>query len=229
MKKLLIIDDVPLFMSGLANYLQQHLDFDIHKVDLSETGILQTVDQIKPDFVIVNIYFGDQVNLELLKSIHKLLPNVKLLAVAKDRVNHVVLSIFKSGCQGLLLKSASEKAFLKAVQTIQSGEDFYTQDSVRIILDHLSKGNPDIQPPPHPFSVRELEIIQLICKQLTAKEIAQELFISDKTVDFHRQKLMEKMGVRNMTGIVLFAIKNKIIDMEDLSLIPSTNEKDAAG
>lgn len=230
MKKLLIIDEVPLFITGLATYLQQHLDMDIHRVDGFYEGLFQKVADVKPEFIVANISIGEQVNLELIKSLIKLLPSVKILAIANSRLNDVVLNIFKSGCKGLLYKTEKEEVYLQAIKTIVAGDDYYTPDAVKVILDHFAKGNPDNQKlkPVHQFSVRELEIIRLICMQLTAKEIGHELFISEKTVDFHRQKLVEKMGVRNMTGIIIYAIKNRIIDVADVPLLHAKEEKDVA-
>ncbi len=227
MKKLLIIDDIPLFIAGLTYYLEQHTDYEIHSVDDFYGGLLAKVSELEPDLVIVNVTTTGQLNIELIKSIVKLIPAVRILAISDFRLKEGTMNIFKSGCKGLLFKGEQAEVYLRAVQAVMEGDDFYTPDAVKIILDHFSKGNPDNLKirQTHQFSVRELEIIRLICRQLTAKEIGNELFISEKTVDFHRQKLVERMGVRNMSGIILYAIKNKLVDVETIPLMEVSNEK----
>ena len=98
------------------------------------------------------------------------------------------------------------------------GEDFYTKDAVTVIINRFARGNPEVQSIiKHPdFSERELEIIKLICYQKTAKEISAKLFISIKTVDYHRQKIIEKMKTQSIIGLVLFAIKNNIVNLDDI-------------
>jgi len=144
-----------------------------------------------------------------------------VIALSRFDKENDIMDMLKAGSKGLLLKSGDMDELSQALEKVWNGEEYYSRKAVEVIIQRFARGNPDVKSllKVPGFSERELEIIKLICQQKTAKEIAQILFVSEKTVDFHRQKIIEKMNVKNITGLVVYAIKKGLVNMNELDVI----------
>lgn len=205
---LVIVDDHTLLSQAIAGVVSNFEDFEV--LYTCKNGA-ELVDQFKMQKNIPNIVLMD-VNMpimngfettEWLKSNH---PQVKVIALSVEEDENTILKMLRSGARGYMLKDTDKKtlemALLKVVET-----GFYHSNSVSEILMNSFNGNtaPDIM-----LKDREIELLKLICTELTYKEIADIMKTSPKTIDGYRDILFVKLNVKNRIGLVLYAIKNKI-------------------
>jgi len=220
MADILIVDDEPIFRLGLREFLHQK---QLHKV-IGEAGTgeeaITLAERLRPDVVIIDSCLSGTNGIEATVRILKHNPDIKVIALSRFETEQEIMDMLRAGSKGLIFKLGSASEILTALEKVMDDEEFYSKEAVQIIINRFAKGNPEVKnllrlPG---FSERETDIIRLICMQKTAKEIGQELFISEKTVDFHRQKIIEKMNVRNIIGLVLYAIKNNLINISELEI-----------
>jgi len=213
-----IVDDYPFFRLGLKEYLSQNQNFKI--VGEAGTGLegIAMAQTLKPDIVIMDVDMPGTNGIEATGAILKSNPEIKVIALSRFENEDEIMEMLKAGSKGLLLKSGEMDELLHAIDKVMGNEEFYSRKAVEAIIQRFAKGNPDVKAllKIPGFSDRELGIIKLICQQKTAKEIGQILFISEKTVDFHRQKIIEKMNVKNIIGLVVFAIKKGLVSIDEL-------------
>jgi DNA-binding NarL/FixJ family response regulator len=217
---IIIVDPFPFFRMGVREYLSQNQNFKIVGETGSGTEAIAMAENLRPDIIIMEVNVNGIGGVDAASTIIKNNPDIKIIALSCFDNEEDIMEMLKAGAKGLLLKSGETDELLHAIEKVQNNEEFYSRKAVEAIIHRFAKGNPDVKTllKPPGFSDRELGIIKLICEQKTAKEIGQVLFISEKTVDFHRQKVIEKMNVKNIIGLVVFAIKKGLVRIDELEV-----------
>lgn len=220
MINIVVVDDYPFFRLGLKEYLSQHPHFKI--VGEAGTGneAIELAASLNPHIIIMDVDMPGTNGIEATSLILKNNPDIKIIALSCFEKENDIMEMLKAGSKGLLLKSGDMEELIHAIEKVLKNEEFYSRKAVEVIIHRFAKGNPDVKTllKIPGFSDRELEIIKLICQQKTAKEIGHILFISEKTVDFHRQKIIEKMNAKNIIGLVIYAIKKGLVDVDELEV-----------
>lgn len=217
---ILLVDDYPFFRMGLKKFLSQYKEYKV----IGDTGIgteaLDLAQKLNPDVIIMGVDILGKNSHESIYHILKQNPDTKVIVFSSFENENDIMEILKAGSKGLLSKSGEMDELILALDKVLNNEEYYSRKAVEVIIRRFAKGNPDVKTllKTPGFSDRELEIIKHICHQRTAREIGQLLFISEKTVDFHRQKIIEKMNAKNIIGLVVFAIKKGLVDIEELTL-----------
>jgi DNA-binding NarL/FixJ family response regulator len=221
MADILIVDDHPIFRLGLKEFLTQKSNFKVVGEASNGEEAVEMARILNPQVVIMNTNMPKTNGMEATAQILKQNSSIKIIALSRFDNEDEVMEMLKAGSKGLIYKSGDIEQVIQAIDKVMANEDFYSKEAVEVIINRFARGNPEVKTllKIPGFSERELEIIKLICMQKTAKEIGQLLFISEKTVDFHRQKIIEKMKVKNIIGLVIFAIKNNIINVTDIDLM----------
>lgn len=217
---IVIVDDYPFFRLGLKEYLSQNQNFKIIGEASTGAEAIILAEKLKPAIVIMDVDMPGTNGIEATTAILKANPDIKVIALSRFDKENEIMEMLKAGSKGLLLKSGEMEELLHAIDKVLNNEEFYSRKAVEAIIQRFAKGNPDVKSllKIPGFSDRELGIIKLICQQKTAREIGQILFISEKTVDFHRQKIIEKMNVKNIIGLVVFAIKKGLVSIDELEV-----------
>lgn len=217
MINILVVDHHPIFRLGLKHLLSQVPEYNI----LAEAGngaeAVDLAKKLSPDLVILDLQLSKLDGIKVTRQILAHSDHVKIIALSNFTMEDQVIDMINAGVKGLLFKSDDNHQILNAVEQVLKNEEYFCKGAVEILVNRFARGNPEVRTLIHTsvFSKRELDIIKLICKEKTAKEIGAILFISEKTVDFHRKKIIEKMEVKNMIGLVIYAIKNKIVNIYD--------------
>lgn len=219
MADILIADNEPIFRIGLKEFLQKSNYKVLAEASSGEEAISMT-EELKPATVIIDAHLPKTNGIDATVRILRQNPTVRVIALSRFETDQEVMDMLRAGAKGLLFKTGEADELLQALHKVAENEEYYSKDAVRIIINRFARGNSEVRDLLRlpGFSERETDIIRLICMQKTAKEIGQELFISEKTVDFHRQKIIEKMDVRNIIGLVLYAIKNGLVNIADLEV-----------
>jgi DNA-binding NarL/FixJ family response regulator len=220
MIEILIVDDHPIFRLGLKEFLSHKQHYKV--VGEAGTGdeAIELAKNLNPNIIIMDTDLPKTNGIDATTQILKQNNTIRVIALSHFDNDSEVMEMLKAGSKGLIFKSGDMEEVILAIEKVSCNEEFYSKEAVEVIINRFAKGNPEVKTllKIPGFSDREMDIIKLVCLQKTAKEIGNLLFISEKTVDFHRQKIIEKMAVKNIIGLVLYAIKNGLVNINDLEL-----------
>ncbi|MFA6058812.1 MAG: response regulator transcription factor [Taibaiella sp.] len=215
---IIIVDGCPFSRLGLKTYLNQFSDFRVIGEATSHDQAIELTKVLRPRILIIDMDAIGLNGLNEMNVIVKDYSDCKLIVLSRFENEKNIIEILQSEVKGLLLKSGEMNELAEAVEKVCNNSEYYSRKIIEVVVHHFVRGNREIKPPlvSYNFTQREIEIIKLVCSQKTAKQIGQQLYISEKTVDFHRQKIIEKMDVRNIIGLVVYAIRKGIVDIKEL-------------
>jgi len=206
-------DDHEIFRDGFKLMLTKYPEIKLVGEAASGKELLTITDQLKPDVIITDIKMPLMDGIEATKKILEKYPNMGIIALSMFDDDELIIEMLEAGAKGYLIKNAGKEQITEAIHTVYNDEPYYCKNT-SYKLTHMiaqSRFNPYKKSPKVEFSEREKEIIALICQELTNKEIGDKLFLSVRTVEGHRLKILEKMNVKNTVGLVVYAIKNGIV------------------
>lgn len=208
MIRVLLVDDHKIFTEGVASLL-------LHEPDFEVIGECQKAEQVKHfletntiDVVLLDINLGEESGLNVCKYIVDNYGTVKVLAMSMYNDESFITRMMKNGAMGYILKNTSADELLNAIRTVYAGENYQSKEITEIIMRSLSRQKQqEVNLYQLRFTRREKEVLDLIAKGKTTKEMAQELFISEKTVETHRSNLLSKFEVKNMVSLLKIAME----------------------
>ena len=217
--KILIVDDHAIVRDGVKTMLELD-EFNCHNFTVLEASDEEeTMSMLKSraiDLVLMDYQLEKIDGSSLTGVILNEYPEQLVLALSNYDDIEFTSSMLKSGARGYITKNVGSRELFEAITTVLSGKLFYTQQIANELIERkiLKKGptkkNSD-SPAMALLSKREIEIIQLICEQLTNEEISKKLFLSKRTIDNHRQNILNKLGMVNTAGMVRFAVENGLL------------------
>jgi DNA-binding NarL/FixJ family response regulator len=214
--KLALIDDHILFRKGIKALMidSEKMDclFDTHQGHLFIEW-LDTAGAL-PDVALIDIEMAGMNGIELSEKLQKSFPSIKIIILSMHFRESLVVSLVEKGVRGYLPKNAEPNELLNAIETVHN-RGFYFNDTFLKTMHAAFSGNKKNSSDKtlgFGITAREKEVLHLICREFTTQEIADKLFLSVRTVDGHRNNLLQKTGARNSAGLVLFAIRNSIVD-----------------
>lgn len=200
-----LADDHTIVLDGLELLLSTFDFVDKVTKALNENELYQHIEQQQPDLILLDIMFGKTDGKELCKKIKKEYPEIKIIALTSYSDISTVKTAILAGFDGYLLKSEDRQTMIDAIQSVYQGEQYFSPQVKNVFFQQSISKNKTA------LTKREEEILKLIVDEKTTKEIAEELFISEKTVENHRTNLMLKLDVKNMAGLVKKAITMGLI------------------
>ena len=217
--KIIIADDHEIFRDGLALMLsrQPHLQL----VGQAEDGreLLQLVKEHRPHLVMTDIKMPRMDGIEAARFLTINYPEIKIIAFSMFDEENLIVEMLESGSKGYLLKNADKLEILEAIEQVMNDNVFYCKHTSAKLASMIvkSKFNPFRKADAAIFSEREINIIRLICQQYTAQEIGDRLFLSKRTVEGYRTRILEKINAKNTAGVVIYALKNNLINEREIS------------
>jgi DNA-binding NarL/FixJ family response regulator len=208
--RITIADSHFLSRKGLAVLLNENTDFILLAEALSTSDLVNQAKFYTPDLIIID-YTSASFSLDGLAQIVKKYPTAKLLAITDVQTNAVISKALKTGVTSHLLKDCDQDEIVEAIYKTAQGEQFMCGKIVNGILDQKPAHSVEYSCEGLNVSDREMEIIKLIAEGLSNKEVADKLFLSTHTVTTHRKNIMNKLGVNNTAGLVLFAVRENLI------------------
>jgi DNA-binding NarL/FixJ family response regulator len=210
----MIADDHNMFVEGIESILEGHDHIQVVSKCYTGTEVFEKMPMAHPDVILLDINLPGLNGLEVCQRLSKEYPEVKVLALSMHNEESFVTEILKYGAQGYILKNTGKKELISAIETIHSGQSYFSEEVTETIMKSLvnqrtgSKKSTTLAPK---ISRREKDVLELIMKEFTTQEIADTLFISLKTVESHRRSLLTKLGVRNTAGLVRVAIESQLM------------------
>jgi len=205
----------PLMLESLAALLTGKDEIDI-------TGQFSTIDEfwkasreMTINVLIVNIYISHAEEIELIKKISKEKPRIKVLVMSMDPQDSVVYESIRAGAKGYLTRQDTGHEILMAIYSLRGGYDYYNKYISNILLNNYihSQETEGEEKPPGNLSKREIEIIKFWGDGHTNKEIADKLFVSLRTVESHKNHIMQKLNFKTSIDLLKFAIRNNLINV----------------
>ncbi len=215
----LIAEDHVLVRAGIRALLEKNSDF--HIVGEASDGLeaVEMARELKPDVLLMDIMMPRANGIQAAGKLQEEKIPVKVLLLSMHSDVGFVYQALQKGVKGYILKSFVSDELITAIRTVASGKTYLSEPISEIVLENVIRPSPSVRAhnPLDGLSPREREILQLIAEEHTSSEIAQLLFISEKTVEKHRANLMEKLNVRNMAGLVRAALKYHLIELDTTS------------
>lgn len=206
-----ITDDHPLILNGIAGIIKQEDGMSLVGTYLTASALAEGLAVEIPDVLLLDINLPDGNGMDLCKIYSKQYPSMRIIALTTFSQALIVKGMIQNGAVGYLLKNAPAHELLLAINKVHSGEQ-YLQEEVKQVLLSAALGESKKSSFIPKLTRREKEVLALIVDQMTTAEIAEQLFVSPKTVESHRLHLIQKLGVRNTAGLVKEALMKGLLD-----------------
>lgn len=214
--RVLVADDHAIIREGLRVMLGNQPDMEVVGVAANGREAIRLVDEKEPDVAVIDISMPELNGIEAIQQILPRYPQMKVVVLSIHETKPYVHRALKAGARGYLIKETAGLEVVDAVRAVYRGERYLSQRIADLLTDgSFRKLETSIEVSPlETLSSREREILQLVAEGKTSQEIAERLSISPKTVDTYRSRLMHKIGVEDMAGLVKFAIQHGVISLE---------------
>lgn len=207
--KVVIADDHEIFRDGLKLMIESAKNIQLIGEAANGIELVNLVEKSNPDIVVTDIKMPQMDGVEATKLIREQYPHIEVIALSMFDDEQLILEILEAGAIGYLLKNSDKTEMIDAINMAYKHQSYYCkQTSAKLAkLIAYSKQVNQKKQKESEFSEREKEIIKLICAEYTNKEIGEKLFLSTRTVEGYRMKILEKMDAKNIVGIVIEAIR----------------------
>jgi len=206
--KVLLVDDHKIMREGIGALLRKYSEFEVVGQASDGRQALDMVSQLKPDIVIMDVGMPNLNGVEATKQLLSINSHLKVMALSTHSDGAVVAKMVRAGARGYILKESAFEELIEGLNTLQDGRTFLCNKISKVVFSEYvdlvtnSKAmNGD------GLSSREREVLQLVAEGHTTKEIAETLNLSTKTIDSHREHIMQKLGIRNIAGLTKYAIR----------------------
>ncbi|WP_119080812.1 response regulator transcription factor [Chitinophaga alhagiae] len=214
--KVAIADDHKIFRSGVINTLTPYANINV--VFEAEDGehLLQIMQEQQPDVILMDLKMPRMDGIQATIKVKEKYPQVKVIILTMYEDDNFIVHLVENGANAYLLKNSEPEEIYEAIcTTFEKG--FYFNENVNLALlkKVLHKNKQQFKPTfknEVQLTDRELEVLKLICNECTTQEISEKIFLSPRTVEGLRQKLLEKLNVKNTVGLVLYAFRNGLIE-----------------
>jgi DNA-binding NarL/FixJ family response regulator len=206
MLKILLADDHQLVRNGIKIFLESEEDFEV--VGEAKNGIeaIEKNNELKPDLVLLDISMPEKNGLEAAPEILTASNSPKIVMLSMYLDEKYINSCMEAGVHGYIHKGADKEELVSGIKKVMEGVSFYSKDVRDVMVNNyitsLKKKKQQLAQPQINLTKRELEVVKLIMKGYTSNQIAEELFISNRTVDTHRANLMQKLDVKNSIELI---------------------------
>ncbi len=213
MIRILIADDHAILRAGIRALLQLHPDFEVVGEAANGQEALAQTQKLTPDVVLMDIGMPGMDGLAATRAIIAAHPHIRVLILTQHENREYVLPALKAGAAGYVLKRAPDDSLIQAIRAVYTGQTYTDPRISDVLVDDVRRRAEGA--PPDPFDTltgREREVLTLLAQGKTYKQVAETLFISVKTVDFHRTNLMRKLNLSNRSELTRFAIQRGLIN-----------------
>ncbi len=201
--KIYLVDDHKIFVKGVATLLESESDLEISGYTYDGKSALAAVEKNLPDVLLTDIQMQPFSGIELTRILKEQYPELKVIGLSMFDKPEVIRELIEAGADGYLLKDIEKDELVKGIREVWGGTTYYSSSASAALLKGLE--NKDL------LTKREKEIIALIAKEKTNIQIADQLFISEHTVESHRKNIFRKTKAKSIVGLINYAHENKLV------------------
>lgn len=212
--KIAIADDYKIYRDGLKVGLSADDNMDIIAEADNGEDLMKILETETPHVILMDLKMPIMDGMEATKLVREKYPDIKILVVSMYDDDKFIIHLMENGANGYLLKNAEPDEIIKSIYAVHENGYYFNDLVNKALLKKLVLKN-NLKPSFNQnidLSEREHEVLKMICEEKTAAEIAKDIFLSPRSVEGIRQRLIEKIGVRNTAGLVMFAVKNGLVD-----------------
>ena len=213
--RIVLADDHDIFREGFDTLLKKQTD--IIQVGEATNGVelVTLIDRVLPDVVLTDIRMPGMDGIEATKKITQKHPHIQIIALTMFDDDNYIIEMLESGARGYLLKNSHKSEVFEAIRSVYRNQTYYCKHTSAKLTEMIARSrfNPFKQVQKISFTPRETDIIILICRECSNKEMADQLHLSVRTIEGYREKIQEKMEVKNTAGIVVYAIRNGLFKL----------------
>lgn len=217
--RVLIVDDHRLLRDGLAALLGQAEDIQVVGSVPSGEEAISVFPSLKPDIILMDIMMGGMTGIEATRWIKEQDSQVKVILISSEIKKELVTAGIQCGIDGYLPKDVDLSILREAIRTVKNGGRYFNEAITNLVFEDfyqkkkLTNTNGKVTLP-NDLTKREQEVLALVASGKSNQEVADDLFISIKTVDTHKNHILDKLGLKNTAELVRYAIKNKLISLD---------------
>jgi DNA-binding NarL/FixJ family response regulator len=211
--KIAQVDDEALFLEGISLLLSNVEHINVIKTANNGLEFLDALEKTSesdfPDIALVDIQMKPMDGFELTETLKDKYPALKVIILSSHYKSNVLGHMIKLGISAFIPKNANKELLITAIESVNNSGVYFTQTDQEMLKQYMNRNSKKVTlSDKGKLSNREISIIKLICLEHTNQEIADELFLSKRTVEGHRQRILEKIGAKNTAGLVVYAIAN---------------------
>jgi len=212
--RILLVDDHPIVRKGISSCLSKYVNLEVVGEAAGGHEAIRKARELAPDVIMMDMEMPEMDGLSVTQTLCKEMPKTKIIILSMHRHTDAVLRILQSGALGYVVKDAPVEELVKALETVYSGETYYSPEIARIALNQFVRG-PGDGPNAMQLTNREREVLVQIAEGLSNKEIAVHLGVGVRTVETHRERIMRKLNIHSIAGLTKFAIAKGLISLRE--------------
>jgi len=205
-KRIMIVEDHPIFRLGLAELINQEEDLSVCGETDDVPSALAQIQGLSPDMIIVDITLKNRDGIELIKEIHRQHKSLPVLVLSMHDESLYAQRALTAGARCYIMKQETSESIIHAIRCVLSGKVYASESIMGDILSQWVGAGPPDKPAIDRLTDRELQVFQLIGQGRTTKEIAEILFLSKKTIGTYRERIKEKLAIKNAAELIRFAV-----------------------
>ncbi|KIL51984.1 response regulator [Jeotgalibacillus soli] len=210
MINIMLVDDHAILRDGLKTIISQEKDMIVIGEATNEEEFIEKLNQELPDVIVMDINMPNKNGIELTRLVKDNHPTVKVLILTMYKHEEYFMSAIKEGADGYLLKDSPSEQVIQAIQTVANGESvIHPAMTKKLLTYHQQEKNTENRA----LTEREKEVLICLVEGLANKEIAQKLFISDKTVKIHVSNIFKKLDVKSRSQVIIYAVQNNLVPL----------------
>lgn len=209
MIKIVLVDDHSIFRESLKRLLIAEKIADVVAEAKNGIEFLKIIDSIIPDLVLMDIAMPGMDGIEAAKKGIEKMPNLKIIALTMYGDEKYYYKMIESGVKGFVLKNVDIKDLENAITEVASGGSWFSNELLRKIIVTMSKCKLSER-----LTIREIEVLKLICNGLSSEQIAKELNLSYDTIKWHRSNILSKTGCKNTASLIMHSIRTSLVELE---------------
>lgn len=214
----IIADDHVLYRAGVITALSSKKDIKILAEADNGSHLLNLLKGIQPDVILLDIQMPVMDGITTLPEIKKLYPQIKIIMLTMMDDQSMITRLMELGANSYLTKTSDSEIIYDAIKTCHEQEFYFNSLTNKALLNNLRQRQPvnsiKLQQEDATLSEKEITVLRLMCEEKSTKEIAEEVELSPRTIEAIRDKLKTKTGARSTAGLIMFAVKNKLLDQE---------------
>lgn len=222
--KIGIVDDDALFLSLLAAFISSHRSINVIATANNGNDMFRFLNsaEVLPEILMVDLKMQQMDGIEVTKYLQAHFPDIRLIVVSSHYQNAFLGFMLKTGVSAFIPKGVSPEDLIDIIKTVHAKGFYFMEEQIGTIREQLNGKSPrPVFEQDKLLSDKEVDVLRLIAMQKTAKEIADILFITQRTVEGRKNSMFAKTGAKNIAGLVIYAIQNNVIHIKDLPLITS--------